>query len=321
MKPGAVFDTRPDQLPDQLSDRRPGRMAGGLLAAAAAAGISYGLGRLARRHPGGERWLRTNHAGAPITLLEGPIAASGALSGVLLRAALAPRRSFRQTAAELVAIGGAAVVGGYDDLFGSTQAKGFRGHLTALRHGVITSGMIKVAGIGAAGLAASVIGGSAASTAAGRGTDLMINTGLTAGTANLANLFDLRPGRAAKVIIATGALTPGAGPVVGAAAGVLPADLTGRSMLGDCGANALGAGLGVAAGRLPRPLRLAILAGIAGLTLASEKYSFTRVIERNRWLSALDELGRPLPRGLTAYGPGIEPDPGGTSPDRGRDGR
>lgn len=266
-------------------------VATGLAAAAGAAGISYGLGRFARRHPGGDRWRRTNHAGVPVSLLEGPIAAAGAAAGVLVRAALATPRSARRTAAELVAITGAAAVGVYDDRYGSAQAKGFRGHLRALRGGVITSGMIKIAGIGAAGLAAALIDPADAPTAAGRGLDVVINTGLTAGTANLINLFDLRPGRAAKVIM-MGAPVPGAAAVVGAALGVLPADLAGVSMLGDCGANALGAGLGVAAGRLPRAVRLVVLAGVAGLTLASEQVSFSRVIEANRWLAALDELGR-----------------------------
>lgn len=299
-------------------DGRPGtRLATAVSTAGISAGIGYGLSRLVRRHPGGDRWRRTNHAGAPVTLLEGPIATAGAVSGVVVRAVLTPQRSTRQTAAELVAISGAAAVGAYDDLFGSTQAKGFRGHLQALRRGEITSGMIKIAGIGTAGLAAALIDRPAAPSAIGRGLDVMINTGLTAGTANLVNLFDLRPGRAGKVIIAAGALTPGTAPLVGSAVGVLPADLAGHWMLGDCGANALGAGLGVAVGRLPRALRLAVLAGVAGLTLASEKVSFTRVIEHNRWLSALDELGRPLPRGLTSYGPGIEPVPGRTSPDPG----
>ena len=64
-------------------------------------------------------------------------------------------------------------------------------------------------------------------------------------------------------------------------------------MLGDAGANALGALLGVAAAAsLPRPARVALLAGIAGLTAASEKVSFTAVIERTPALKWLDMLGR-----------------------------
>ena len=63
-------------------------------------------------------------------------------------------------------------------------------------------------------------------------------------------------------------------------------------MLGDAGANALGAMLGAAAARLPRLTRVVMLAGIAGLTAASEKVSFTKVIEQTPALHRLDMLGR-----------------------------
>ena len=278
---------------------RVGRLVTATTSAAAAAGVSSALSRMTRTRPGGSRWQRTNHAGRPVTLVEGPIATAGAVAGLLV-AVVADRQPLRRTTAAVLAITGAGAVGCYDDLFGTTQAKGFGGHLRALRSGVVTSGMIKIAGIGAAALAAAMIDRPHTGSRVARGIDVLVNTALTAGTANLINLFDLRPGRAAKVLVAAAVLTPGAAPIAGAAAGVLPADLAGRSMLGDCGANALGAGLGVAAGRLPRPLRLLALCGVVGLTLASEKVSFTRVIEANRVLAALDQLGRPLPSGTTA---------------------
>jgi UDP-GlcNAc:undecaprenyl-phosphate GlcNAc-1-phosphate transferase len=147
--------------------------------------------------------------------------------------------------------------------------------------------------------------------------DIVINAGLVAGGANLLNLFDLRPGRAIKVAVASGALiavgqavsgNPGTGaasprrdapaPLVppqaplAAALALLPEDLGERAMLGDAGANALGAMLGASAAGLPRPARIALLAGIAGLTAASEKVSFTKVIERTPALRWLDMLGR-----------------------------
>jgi hypothetical protein len=95
---------------------------------------------------------------------------------------------------------------------------------------------------------------------------------------------------------------------LGAALALLPDDLGERAMLGDAGANALGAMLGVAAGAsLSRPARLALLAGIAGLTAASEVVSFTAVIERTPALRWLDMLGRrPVP---AAPAPGRRPGP------------
>ncbi len=74
---------------------------------------------------------------------------------------------------------------------------------------------------------------------------------------------------------------------------LLPEDLGERSMLGDGGANALGAMLGTAAATsLPRPARAAALGVVAGLTAASEVVSFSRVIERTGPLRWLDMLGR-----------------------------
>lgn len=120
-----------------------------------------------------------------------------------------------------------------------------------------------------------------------------------AGCANLVNLFDLRPGRAAKATVlgAVGTLTgPAAGAsvaVLGTALGVLPADLREKVMLGDSGANALGALVGyrLAAGSGP-PVRAGILAVLLTLTVASEKVSFTRVIEATPGVRGFDSWGR-----------------------------
>ena len=135
----------------------------------------------------------------------------------------------------------------------------------------MTTGAVKLGGIGAAGVVAAALIG-------GRPADMIINAGLTAGGANLLNLFDLRPGRALKVALAGSALIAGtggpgaaravAGPA-GAALALLPEDLGERAMLGDAGANALGAMLGAPRRRACPVGRAAILAGIIGLTAAS----------------------------------------------------
>ena len=276
------------------------------IVSAAVTRLSYSI--LHARPPGGTaRWTRTNHRGEPVTLLEGPAVAIGGVAG-----ALAAGGSGRDRLAMAIAGAGAAAFGGYDDLAGNGSSKGFRGHLGALRNGELTTGAVKLAGIGAVGLAAAVIaGGSADGTSdanradgvVGRRAvtaalaDTVINAGLIAGGANLLNLFDLRPGRAAKVaLIAGGLLAPAGGASaapLAAAAAVLPEDLGERAMLGDAGANALGAMLGAAAATsLPRPARLAALGVITGLTAASEVVSFTKVIERTGPLHWLDMLGR-----------------------------
>jgi hypothetical protein len=273
--------------------RRAGSAAVAGACAAGAARLAYAV--LNRRPPGGPKaWSRTNHRGEPVTLLEGPAVAAGAIAGVLAQAALTPAASGsagRRRAAAMIAGGAAAAAfGAYDDLAGSGDRRGFRGHLGALRHGEVTTGAVKLGGIGAAGLASAVLTG-------GSPADVVINAGLVAGGANLLNLFDLRPGRAIKVAAASGALLgaagqEGAAAPLGAALALLPEDLGERAMLGDAGANALGALLGASAAGLSRAARIALLAGIAGLTAASEKVSFTKVIARTPALNWLDMLGR-----------------------------
>jgi UDP-GlcNAc:undecaprenyl-phosphate/decaprenyl-phosphate GlcNAc-1-phosphate transferase len=281
-----------------------------MIGAAAAGATAAGAARLAysavnRRPPGGPKaWSRTNHRGEQVTLLEGPAVAVGAIVGVLAQAGLvsvtgSPR--WRRAAAMVLGGAGAAAFGAYDDLTGSGDRRGFRGHLGALRHGEVTTGALKLGGIGATGMVSAVlVGGSPA--------DLVVNAGLVAGSANLLNLFDLRPGRAIKVAAASGALigTVGQDDVaapLGAALALLPEDLAERAMLGDAGANALGAMLGASAAGLPRTARVVLLAGIAGLTAASEKVSFTKVIARTPALNWLDMLGRrPAPQAPAAVG-------------------
>ncbi len=280
------------------------------LVAAGTARAAYAL--LKARPPGGEKtWTRTNHRGEPVTLLEGPAAAAGAVAAV----AISPGVPARARAAAALAGAGAAGFGGYDDLAGSGDRRGFRGHLSALREGQLTTGAVKIGGIGATGIAAAaMLGGSP--------VDVAINAGLVAGSANLLNLFDLRPGRAIKVALAAAAVlrapvAPGAAAAAGSAAALLGEDLGERAMLGDAGANALGAVLGAAAAAsLPRGVRLAALAGITGLTAASEAVSFTKVIERTAPLRWLDMLGRrPSAAGPArpVAGPGAEP-PGAEPP-------
>ncbi|MGQ0520206.1 MAG: hypothetical protein ACT4PX_03515 [Actinomycetota bacterium] len=203
-------------------------------------------------------------------------------------------------ASVIVVVAGMALVGLLDDLAGADEARGFRGHLGALREGRLTTGGAKLFG----GLAVAVV----AVAVAGGGRDpsvprLAADAALVALAANLGNLFDRRPGRVTKVAIASFAalvLATGAthrlaavAVVVGAAAALLLDDLRERLMLGDTGANALGGaiGLGVVVGCAPAS-RTAVLLAVAALNLASEVVSFGQIIDALPPLRVVDRWGR-----------------------------
>lgn len=258
---------------------------------------------LKRSPPGGtERWTRKNHQDRAVTLYEGPAYVVGAVAGALAGGAGGPA---------LVAGLGAAAFGALDDLAGDNASKGLRGHLAAALSGEVTTGLIKIAGLGGTGLlSARMIDRSRDQSAVAT----LVGGAVIAGSANIVNLLDLRPGRALKVVLlaapivagghgrrfsptigpATGLATVTAGAVAGAAIAALPGDLAGRSMLGDTGANSAGALLGAAVvARSGVRGRLLALAVLTLLTFASEKVSFTAVIESTPGLRALDALGRP----------------------------
>lgn len=245
---------------------------------------------LRARSADGGRWARTNHAGRPVTLLEGPAVVAGVTLGALCGG--------RAGVPGAVAAAAAGALGAVDDLGPDTADKGLGGHLRALRTGRVTTGAVKVAGLAATGLLSAALlprrcrDGMA---------DTLVAGALVAGCANLANLLDLRPGRALKAVLLTAVplLLTGRGPLppaaaaVGGAVALLPADLRGVAMLGDTGANSAGALVGTAlVQRCGRPGRAGALVVVAALTLASERVSFTRVIESTPGLRELDAAGR-----------------------------
>lgn len=187
---------------------------------------------------------------------------------------------------------GFGVLGVFDDLAGD-NAKGFRGHLGALLHGQLTSGGVKL--LGGVAVAALAVGSSERSVLTKLGAVAVV-----AGCANLGNLFDRAPGRTIKVatLAAVGFLgggyRAGLALVLGAALGMFVPDMRAKVMLGDTGANVLGAVVGYAiAESTGGGLGLAVaFAVVVALNLASERVSFSRVIAAVPPLRWLDELGR-----------------------------
>lgn len=192
---------------------------------------------------------------------------------------------------------GFALLGLLDDLGGVDQSGGFRGHLAELAHGRLTTGATKLFGGAALGVVAAA---PVADDSLGR---LLADGALVALAANLGNLFDRAPGRATKVALFAGVvlvlgvgLEPALGGValaLGAAAGLVLPDLRERLMLGDAGANVVGAVLGLGVILTCTPfVRTIVLVVVAVLNVASEVVSFSRVIDRTPPLRFLDHLGR-----------------------------
>ena len=195
----------------------------------------------------------------------------------------------------LLSVPGLTAVGLLDDLAGDGATRGFSGHLGGLARGKLSTGAIKVIGGGVCALVAGAVLGRGMGDALGAGA-------LIALSANAANALDVRPGRALKVwvavwvimaIFASPAGLVASASLMGCCVALLPLDLRERGMLGDAGANPLGAALGVMAASTWRGV--GIWAGVGTLLvleLLGDRVSLTAVIERVPPLRWLDAAGR-----------------------------
>jgi UDP-GlcNAc:undecaprenyl-phosphate GlcNAc-1-phosphate transferase len=191
---------------------------------------------------------------------------------------------------------GVALLGLVDDTLGG-EPRGWRGHGRAMLRMQLSTGALKAAGsLGLALYATSYVEPST-------GRWLLASAVLVLAT-NAFNLLDLRPGRATKVFVLLGAgLTIGAASVrplwalglfVGPALVAGLYDLRERAMLGDTGANLLGALAGLwlvlSLSALGQAVALALLLAI---TLYGELRSITQLVERLPLLRELDSWGIP----------------------------
>jgi hypothetical protein len=168
--------------------------------------------------------------------------------------------------------GVAAVValGLADDLW-SGQERGFRAHLRAGR----TTGVLKLLGIPLVGYLRT------------RSVSGALLVGLSA---NALNQLDTSPGRALKAYLAA---ATAAGAPRKLAVLLLSYDLREMAMLGDGGANGLGALLGLrSVSRLTERGRWLAIGALAGFTFLGERRSLGSLIERTPVLRELDALGR-----------------------------
>lgn len=246
---------------------------------------------------------RTNYRGRDVATAGGLVLVIAVVLGeVVLSAAgrlgdvdLVARDARRGVVAAVVGFG---LLGLLDDLTGDTSTTGYRGHLRALLRGEVTTGVLKILGGGVVSLVAVAIALDELSLPL-----VLLDAAVVALTANVANLLDRRPGRVGKTTVAVGltlcaaaAFSPdlaGTALVVGGAAGLLVPDLREELMVGDTGANPMGAALGLGVALVAPTVGIMVwLFAALALNLVSERVSFTTVIDGNRVLRRLDGLGR-----------------------------
>ncbi|MDQ3646221.1 MAG: hypothetical protein M3345_04715, partial [Actinomycetota bacterium] len=213
----------------------------------------------------------------------------------LYEALAAGAREIRIVIAVVIVIVLLGLAGRWDDRRGDERPRGFSGHLGAARRGRLTGGTVKLVAGGVTGLGA----GALVATTPVEAIEIGL---LIALVANLLNLLDRAPGRAGKAGFVGGIILLLVGDpwwalasagLLGALLVCMPQDLGERGMLGDEGANPLGGVIGLGLGvSLPEPARLIALVIVLGLNLASERWSFSRVIDTTPVLRSLDRLGR-----------------------------
>jgi UDP-N-acetylmuramyl pentapeptide phosphotransferase/UDP-N-acetylglucosamine-1-phosphate transferase len=251
-------------------------------------------------------FTRANYRGVELPTAVGlvlPIAVVATQAALLTLTTL----GWRPNEAALEALGltatatlGFGLLGLLDDLAVDEHASGYRGHVRALLRGRLTAGSLKM--VAGPTIAILVVFPVAADST----VRLLLDGAIVALAANLANLFDRAPGRVTKVSLLAAAVivvasagaasTMGVAVVAGGAAALLVPDLRERLMLGDAGANPLGATLGLATVLTFSPaVRTWVLVVLVLLNLVSERVSFSSVIARVAPLRMLDHLGRTRP--------------------------
>ena len=182
-----------------------------------------------------------------------------------------------------------------DDTIGNRDVSGLKGHFKSLFKGTLTTGGFKALFGGFVGLIISV-------SISKDIIDIVVNTLVIALSTNLMNLFDLRPGRAIKVylVIMITIFFTLSGYIQILPLLILPNvlayfnfDLKAKAMMGDAGSNVLGISIGIlmVLGYTLK-VRIVWLVFLVLIHLLTEKFSLTKIIEKNKVLNFIDRLGR-----------------------------
>ena len=279
-------------------------MISGLVVSAAIAALVCGRWLDDMRRTG---LVRENYRGAHPAFPAGAVLVSCSLVALAPLAVLDDRADLDLLSPDLrrwaVYVLGVAFLGLLDDALGRGEAeetpRGWRGHARAVAGGRFSTGAIKA--VGALALAAYAVSGRGREN-----VDYLADLALLLLTTNLFNLLDLRPGRVEKAF-----LLLLAGVCLGAWT-VLPLELLGlfigpvlvgaaftlreQAMLGDTGANLVGALAGISIlVTLGETGRWIALAAVAALTVYGEFRSISKTIDAVpplRWLDSLGKVSR-----------------------------
>jgi UDP-GlcNAc:undecaprenyl-phosphate GlcNAc-1-phosphate transferase len=247
---------------------------------------------------------RENYRGRRVAFPAGAVLVACSLIALAPLAILDDRADLDLLAPDLrrwaVYVLGVALLGLIDDALGrgldEETPRGWRGHARAVASGRFSTGAIKA--VGALALAAYATSGLGQ-----RDLAYIADLALLLGTTNLFNLLDLRPGRVEKVFVAllagvciaawTSVPLELLGLFIGPVLVVAAFTLRERAMLGDTGANLVGAIAGVtllvSLGETARYVALGI---VVALNIYGEFRSISRTIEGVPLLRSLDSLGR-----------------------------
>jgi UDP-GlcNAc:undecaprenyl-phosphate GlcNAc-1-phosphate transferase len=264
------------------------------------------------RHLQAEGFTRENYQGAALPFPGGiAIVAAGVLAvgGCVAVATVADLDLFGAGAPiDLLYPLGVALLGLIDDLLAGAS-RGWRGHGRAVLAGEFSTGALKA--LGSVALALYVLTGTRYAEGV---AEYLLAVTLLVLTTNLFNLLDLRPGRTAKAFLLLGVLLSAVawhgrdaefgelvplwvvGPL---AAPILVAgfyDLRERTMLGDVGANMVGAVAGIwLIYAFDTTGQLIALAIVLAITAYGEFRSLNTLIERTPLLREIDSIGRNEP--------------------------
>ena len=230
-----------------------------------------------------KRFLRTNAFGAIIPITFGVAPALG-LSMVMVVAH--PGALYAA-----VLILGFSFVGYLDDVYGTSAYRGIRGHLSALRNGVVTTGLVKL-------VVSPLLAGMFSFLMYGlQNWMAYLTVIMIAASSNTFNLLDLRPGRSQGfAIITLLILLPFVPPSIALGSilvlliTIIP-DARAKVMMGDAGAIAIGTGVALVVVASSN-IWLAVVYTVVTVTLnvVAEKYSLGKLISENIVLNKIDRL-------------------------------